>query len=145
MAREIFFFLTCYHVMCLLDCNIFFPWIIIHRFLYCFLSFSLMLFWWFLLSFALSKEEETKLVETAYKQSCASASDCWPLTSRQAHPGPGDWNLFKEFNPIYHEQADHQLKISYCCTWPLWTARISPKRKLYEKIAVSPRIWTWDQ
>ena len=34
-------------------------------------------------------------------------------------------------NPIHQEWVNHQLKISYCWTWALWTAKISPQKKFY--------------
>ena len=36
-------------------------------------------------------------------------------------------------NPIHHELVYHQLKISYCWTQALWTAKISPQKKIIWK------------
>ena len=38
-----------------------------------------------------------------------------------------------DLNPIHHERVYHQLKISYCWTQALWTAKISPKKKIIQK------------
>ena len=41
--------------------------------------------------------------------------------------------LSESLNPIHHERADHQLKISYCWTQALSTAKISPQKKIIQK------------
>ena len=48
---------------------------------------------------------------------------------------PMDDRMFKSFilNPTNLEQVDHQPKISYCWTLTLWTAKISPKKKIIWK------------
>ena len=46
-----------------------------------------------------------------------------------------DFEEFKNFNPIHHEQIDHHLQISYCWKQALLTAKLSPKKKNVSKIS----------
>ena len=44
-------------------------------------------------------------------------------------------------NPIHYEWVDDQLKISYCWTRALWTAKISPQKKIiWKRLLFHPRF-----